>query len=284
VTSPRILLRTSNLRAKKGLGQNFISDPSMAEMIAARSGVAEDDVVLEIGAGLGALTSPLARRANRIYAVEKDPEIADILKRQLIDGHISNVDVIIGDILKLDIRAISGKENRKLVVLGNLPYNISSQVLVRLIHEREVVNSAVLMFQKEMALRLLARPCSRDYSRLTVMLHYCAEVKPILEIKAACFHPRPKIDSEVLEISFNKNYNASSREERYLFRVIKAAFGRRRKTLKNSLSKSELGIDVNNILKSLDRAGIDPMRRAETLTVPEFIRLSASIRAYDDMF
>ena len=114
MTSPRILLRTSNLRAKKGLGQNFISDPSMAEMIAARSGVAEDDIVLEIGAGLGALTSPLARRANRIYAVEKDPEIADILKRQLIDGHISNVDVIIGDILKLDIRALSGKENRKL--------------------------------------------------------------------------------------------------------------------------------------------------------------------------
>ncbi|MBW2192374.1 MAG: ribosomal RNA small subunit methyltransferase A [Deltaproteobacteria bacterium] len=275
--SPRILLAANNLRPKKQLWQNFLKDISSAEMIVARSGVTPENVVLEIGAGLGALTIPLAHSTAKVYAVEKDREIIKILRTQMLTSNLTNVELIEEDILKVDLNAIAKMAGCRIVVMGNLPYNISSQVLVQLIRGRADVSRAILMFQKELAQRITARPGSKAYGRLTVMLRYCADVGKLADLKASHFYPKPKVDSEVLEIIFRDDAEYSANDETFFFRVIKAAFGKRRKTLKNALAGNILGIDTRDAEAALERAGIDPVRRAETLTVKEFAALSNTL-------
>lgn len=274
MTSPRTLLAAYNIRPRKKLGQNFIIDPTFTQMIVNRTGILSEDTVLEIGAGLGALTIPLAHRAQKVFAVEKDPQIIDILKTEILARGLSNVIVIENNILTLDIETLAESINRKIIVMGNLPYNISSQILVQLIRSRKVVSRAVLMFQKEMAQRITAQPGCKNYGRLTVMLRYCSDIAKIADAQASLFFPKPKIDSEILELKFKTEIEYPAGDELFLFRVIKAAFGNRRKILKNALAASELGIDANTAKQTLNRLGIDPVRRAETMTVEEFVRLS----------
>ncbi len=272
MTSPVTLLKAWNLHAKKKFGQNFLKDPSTTEMIVSRSGVSKDDAVLEIGAGFGALTIPAARAAKKVYAIEKDRDLIQILSAELLAQHIDNVTILEADILKLDLIPLAERESGRLWVMGNLPYNISSQIIVKLIRFRQAVYRAVVMLQKELAQRISAKPGGKDYGRLTAMTAYCAEVRPILQISASQFHPRPKVDSTVLAIDFlEPRYPAI--DERHLFKVIKAAFGHRRKTMRNALAGSELHLDSAGF-EVLHQAGIDTGRRAETLTVEEFVRLS----------
>jgi 16S rRNA (adenine1518-N6/adenine1519-N6)-dimethyltransferase len=278
MTSPRILLAAWQIHAKKQLGQHFLENPAVSEMIADRCRVMPEDVVLEIGAGLGALTIPAARIAKKVYAVEKDRQIISLLKAELITNNLLNVVIIENDILRVSIEKIAEKANRKILVLGNLPYNISSQVLIKLIKARNAVSRAILMFQKELAQRITAQPGCKEYGRLTVMLNYCAGIKKVADVKASQFFPRPKVDSEVLEITF-KDRPKYSDDEEFLCRVIKAAFGQRRKNLKNALAGSEFHISNETSKKALENAGIDPTRRAETLSVEEFVRLSNMLKA-----
>ncbi len=277
MTSPGILLASLNLRPKKQLGQNFLSDPSTAEMIIARAGILPEDVILEIGAGLGALTIPAARIARQVYAVDTDRHLTEILKTELLANGISNVILIEKNILTADISAYSREAGQSLTVMGNLPYNISSQILVQLILSRSSLTRAILMFQKELAQRLVARPGCKDYGRLTVMLRYCSDIRSVAAVRASVFFPRPKVDSEVVEITFKPVPDHPADDEKFLFKVIKAAFGQRRKTLRNALSGSELRIDTETAEQGLKKAGIDPARRAETLDVAEFVRLSHSL-------
>lgn len=277
MTSPRILLAAHNIRPKKQLGQNFLSDPATAAMIVNRSGISREDIVLEIGAGFGALTIPVARIAQKVIAVDKDPKIIDILRTEIIVNNLSNVVLMDRNILKVDIKALAEDFGRGIVVMGNLPYNISSQILVQLIKSRKAVSRAVLMFQKEMAQRLTAQPGCKEYGRLTVMLQYCSHIKKVADVKASLFFPKPKIDSEVLELRFKKVLEYKADDETFLFRVVKAAFGNRRKTLKNSLYASELNIDANLAKHVLESSDIDPVRRAETLNTEEFVRLSNNL-------
>ena len=274
MTSPRILLGAHNIRPKKQLGQNFIIDPAFTKMIVNRSGILPEDVVLEIGAGLGALTIPLARQAKKVFAVERDQQIIDILKREILASGLSNTVIIEKNILTFDIEVLAENIGRKIVVMGNLPYNISSQILVQLIKSRKVVSRAILMFQKELAQRISAQPNCKDYGRLTVMLRYCSDIKKLADAKASLFYPKPKVDSEILEVKFKSKVVHPVRDETFFFRVIKAAFGNRRKTLKNALAASELNIDANTAKHILERSGIDPVRRAETLNTEEFVKLS----------
>ncbi len=274
MTSPRILLGAHNIRPKKQLGQNFIIDPAFTKMIVNRSGILPEDVVLEIGAGLGALTIPLARQAKKVFAVERDQQIIDILKTELLVSGLSNTVIIEKNILTVDIEVLAENIGRKIVVMGNLPYNISSQILVQLIKSRKVVSRAILMFQKELAQRILAQPECKDYGRLTVMLRYCSDIKKLADAKASLFYPKPKVDSEILEVKFKSKVVHPVRDETFFFRVIKGAFGNRRKTLKNALAASELNIDANTAKHILERSGIDPVRRAETLNTEEFVKLS----------
>ena len=160
------------------------------------------------------------------------------------------------------------------MVFGNLPYNISSPILVRLVQERQSVSQATLMFQKELADRICAEPGGKTYGRLSVLVQYCARIKKILQIKAADFFPKPKVDSTVLNITFLETPAFPANDETFLFKVVQAAFGQRRKTLKNALSGSFLHLDETLIRTALSNAAIDPSRRAETLSVPEFVRLS----------
>ena len=276
MTSPRALLKAWNLRPKKKLGQHFLVDPSTAEMIVRRSRITAADTVLEIGAGLGALTIPAAGIAKRVYAVETDPQLTQLLKTELLVHKLTNVEIIEKNILQVDISSLATKSGRGLIVMGNLPYNISSQILVQLIEARDHVNRSILMFQRELARRIKSDPGNKDYGRLTVMLSYCAEIKSIATIAPALFYPAPKIDSEVVEVNFNISRTYPLHDETMLFQVIKAAFGNRRKTLKNALSAG-VQIDPQIAQQALAEAGIDPGRRAETLNAAEFVALQVSL-------
>jgi 16S rRNA (adenine1518-N6/adenine1519-N6)-dimethyltransferase len=277
MTSPKKLLNAWNLRPKKKLGQHFLVDPSTSETIVRRSRITSNDTVVEIGAGLGALTIPLAKAAGHVYAVETDSQLAQLLKTELLVHKLTNVEIIEKSILRVDIHSLAQKPDRPLIVMGNLPYNISSQVLIQLIHARSIVKRAILMFQKELARRITANPGNKEYGRLTVMLSYCAEIKSIATMAASLFYPAPKVDSEVVEIDFNISRPYPSHDESMLFQVIKAAFGNRRKTLKNALAIGSLHIDPQIARRALNAAGIDPTRRAETLKVSEFISLQISL-------
>ena len=277
MTSPRVLLAAWQMHARKQLGQHFLENPAASEMIVNRCRVMPEDVVLEIGAGLGALTIPVARIAKKVYAVEKDHKIISLLKTELTSNSIFNVILIEKDILRVNIEEFAEEANRKILVLGNLPYNISSQVLIKLIKARNTVSRAILMFQKELAQRITAKPGCKEYGRLTVMLNHCAYIKKVADVKASQFFPRPKVDSEVLEIIFRDSPKYSTDEE-FLYGVIKAAFGQRRKNLKNALAGSELHIAAETSRHALENAGIDPTRRAETLSVEEFVRLGNSLK------
>ncbi len=273
MTSPKALFNAWNLRPKKKLGQHFLVDPSAAEMIVSRSKITPDDTVMEIGAGLGALTIPLAKTARQVFAVETDSQLTQLLKTELLVHNLTNVEIIEKNILKVDIHALTKKLDHQIIVIGNLPYNISSQILIQLIHARKDVKRAILMFQKELARRITANPGNKDYGRLTVMLAYCAEIKSLATVAASLFYPVPKVDSEVVEINFMISREYPSHDETMLFQVIKAAFGNRRKTLKNALSTGGPHIEPQTARQALIAAQIDPTRRAETLTVSEFVTL-----------
>ena len=277
MTSPRILLAAHNIRPKKQMGQNFIVDPGFTEKIVKLAEILPEDIILEIGAGLGALTIPLARRAQKVFAVEKDRQIIPILNLEILVSGLTNISVIEKDILSVDVKALVEDMGGKIVVMGNLPYNISSQILVQLVRSREGISRAVLMFQKELAQRITAETGCKDYGRLTVMLRYCSDIKKLFNAKASLFFPKPKIDSEILELKFKKEIDHKAVDELFFFKVIKSGFGNRRKTLKNALSASDLNIDSNTATMVLEKSGIDPIRRAETLTVEEFVRLSNTL-------
>jgi 16S rRNA (adenine1518-N6/adenine1519-N6)-dimethyltransferase len=280
MTSPKVLLDAWNLRPKKKLGQHFLVDPATAESMVRRSKITSNDIIVEIGAGLGALTIPLAKAAKYVYAVEADSQLTQLLKTELLIHKLTNVEIIEKNILSVDIHSLAPKPDRQLIVMGNLPYNISSQVLIQLIHARSVVKRAILMFQKELARRIMASPGNKDYGRLTVMLSYCAEIKSLATMAASLFYPTPKVDSEVVEIDFNISSQYSPHDESMLFQVIKAAFGKRRKTLKNALAASGLHIHPQIARQALNAANIDPTRRAETLTVSEFVSLQISLAKF----
>ena len=272
MTSPKTLLDAWNLKARKELGQNFLREPATADRIVDQAEVGPGDDVLEIGAGLGILTIAAARKARKVWAVEKDRRLVPLLRTELTVRAIRNVEVLEQDALSVDIAALAGAA--PLTVMGNLPYNISSQVVIKLIQERRAVRRAVLMFQKELAERLCAPPGGKAYGRISVLLQYCADLGPLRIVKADQFHPRPSIDSAVLRIDFRTAILPRADDEKMLARVVRAAFGQRRKTLRNALAAGGFDFGPEGILDALQSCGIDPVRRAETLSVEEFVMLS----------
>lgn len=280
MTSPQVLLNAWDLRARKELGQNFLKDPAVAEQIVALAQVRHQDVVLEIGSGLGVMTIAAARAASKVIAVEKDRRLLPLLRSELLLNGLTQVQVFSQDILTLDLHALASEAGRSLIVLGNLPYNISSQVLIKLIEQRRVVERAVLMFQKELAERLCAGPGCKAYGRLSVLLQYCADLKLMRDIKARQFFPVPKVDSAILRIDFKKHLSRAVSDEALFVRVIQAAFGQRRKTLRNALGGGLLPLNSETAERVLVAAGIDPRRRAETLSVDEYVALTDTVQQH----
>jgi 16S rRNA (adenine1518-N6/adenine1519-N6)-dimethyltransferase len=276
MTTPKILLNSRSLVPRRRLGQNFLANPAIAAAIVERSRLGPQDAVVEIGPGLGALTIPLARAAHRVYAIEMDAELIEVLRAELSASGVSNVTIRHADALEADFAALASDAGRRLVVFGNLPYNISSQVVVKLVASRAHVSRAVLMFQRELARRLTAAPGGRDYGRITALLGYCADVRSLLRVGAGNFHPVPQVDSEVLEIDFTVDRRQPPHDEQRLYQVITAAFGQRRKSLKNALAAG-LHLSPEASALVLAQAGIDPVRRAETLAPAEFVAITASL-------
>ena len=272
MTHPGQLLKENNLYAGKELGQNFLSNPGTAEMIVKKTGITKDSHVLEIGSGLGALTCPIAEQAGIVTAVEKDSRLISLLKQELESRGLGHVNVINMDILKVDIAGIAG--NKKLVVIGNLPYSISSQILFRLIENRVYIKTAFLMFQKELADRIIAPSGGRAYSRLSAVTRYAADIHLVAHIGPAAFFPKPEVDSTILRFDFFEEKGFDAEQEKLLFNVIKAAFSKRRKSLKNAMTGGEFDFEKSHVAQALAAAGIDARRRAETLTVEEFKSLT----------
>ena len=272
--SPRELLTAAGIRPRKSMGQHFLADRNVAASIVRRAQLEPDDVVVEIGAGLGALTLPLAGQVKHVIAVEPDSKIAALLDNELQTAGVPNVTIIERDILECNFEALARRFDASLKVVGNLPYHISSGVLIRLIHSREVIDAAFLMFQKEVAERLTAKPGNKSYGRLSVLIQYCSKIYPLVSVAASAFFPKPKVDSQVVGIDFNHPITFQATDERYLSKVVRAAFGKRRKILKNALLGSDLGFGHEKISAALKLAGIDSKRRAETLSVNEFVTLS----------
>jgi len=273
MSNPKQVLNEYNLFAKKEYGQNFLKDPAVAESIVRKTGITNEDTVLEIGPGLGALTIPLAHQSKKVIAVEKDRQIIPVLKNQLQDQSIGNVQILNENIMNADIGRISQAENNELMVIGNLPYNISSQILIKLISERQFVRNACFMFQKELAERLISRPNCKSYGRLSVLLTYCSEISKLADISASSFFPKPKVDSVVIQIKFKKPVHQVDNEKLFI-NVIKAGFSKRRKNLRNALAGPDLNVDTAFAARVLEKAGIDTKRRAESLSVKEFAHLS----------
>ncbi len=271
----RSLRRGGAFQPKKWLGQHFLIDADVTQKIVSSAGFQPSDIVLEIGPGQGALTLPLSRTVSHIVAVEKDIRLTEFLRKKISCSGISNVTLVNHDILTFDFDSIPPPPSGKIQVIGNLPYNISSPVLEKLIQNRERVASAILMFQLEVARRLTASPCSKGYGALTLLVHYHAKSTPLLEVSKRAFYPVPKVDSMIVKLDFERPYPSQGVGENDFRKAVKGAFAHRRKTLLNSLKGCLPGWTPDVLLQGITACGIDPKRRAETLTMDEFLMLAS---------
>lgn len=263
--SVQSLLTKYGIQPKKSLGQNFlIARPTMEKIVDAL-GVSRDDTVFEIGCGMGVMAAMLSDRCQRIIALDADRRAITIAREEF--GSIKNVEWVLSDILKADISSYA--KRGKLCVIGNIPYNISSPILFHLVDHRARIKRAVLMIQKEVADRVTAKPNSKDYGALSVMLQSYARCTKLFNVARTNFMPRPKIMSSVIELDFRD----APDDIPGLRDVVQTAFQKRRKTIKNALGK------FDDIEKTLADLGIDPKRRPETLSVEEFHDLAKKVRS-----
>ena len=279
LNNPKTVLAQSGISPRKYLGQHFLQDRGITSKIIAQARLDKEDVVLEVGSGLGALTIPALSLISHLVAVEKDPGLTEILKERVPAGKEHKITFIVEDILKVPFEEVFNKFHRKIKVLGNLPYNISSPFLEKLVINRQYVRSAILMFQYEFAQRLTASPCIKHYGALSVIMQYHARLSPLIKVSRDAFYPKPKVDSMVVEIDFEKPHPSQAEDERLFQSITKAAFSHRRKTILNSLDRGMVPIPRETLDEALRKCSIDPKRRAETLTVDDYICLTSAVRA-----
>jgi 16S rRNA (adenine1518-N6/adenine1519-N6)-dimethyltransferase len=274
MTSPREIITHYAIKPRKNLGQSFLMDENVIRRIAAIANVTENDIVVEIGAGIGVLTEYLAQNTKKLIAVELDDKLAEVLKDRL--SKYQNIEIYHGNILQFDFRAIVGQGPQNIKVIGNIPYNISSPVLFYLLSFRKVIDSFVLMMQKEVIQRLVASPGGKTYGVPSVILQMFAVVEKVLDVPASCFYPRPKVESSVMKGFFLERSLIKLTDEEFFIKLVRDAFAQRRKMLINNLKKSKLlkGVSESFLKEALILAGIDPQRRGETLSIEEFGYLS----------
>jgi 16S rRNA (adenine1518-N6/adenine1519-N6)-dimethyltransferase len=270
-TAPQAPSR-SRIRPKKALSQCFLKSSSIREKILSAVDASAEDVVVEIGAGTGALTTGLARKAGQVLAVEVDPDLRPVLEKAV--RSFSNVSILWRSVLSLDLRQVAVDCGRdRIVLVGNLPYHLTTRVILHLMEHQDVIRQATIMVQKEYGDRLLASPGGRDYGAITLRTTYNAKATRVTDVPSSAFHPRPKVDSTVITLDFRESPAVQVADEVFMFRLIRETFSHRRKMLVNSLSRlSDLPKkDVKRICLSV---GIDAERRPETLSLEEFARLA----------
>ncbi|HID86753.1 MAG TPA: 16S rRNA (adenine(1518)-N(6)/adenine(1519)-N(6))-dimethyltransferase RsmA [Anaerolineae bacterium] len=262
----RALLREYDIRPSKGLGQHFMVDRRALERIVEAAELEPEDTVLEIGPGLGTLTQALAERAGRVVAVELDERMVEILSRTL--GDRPSVEIVRGDILELDPAELVGGVRYK--VVANLPYYITSAVLRHLLEARVKPQLVVVTVQKEVAERLVARP--GQMSLLSVSVQFYGRPRLVARIPAGAFYPAPKVTSAVVRIDLHERPPVEVEDVDRFFGIVRAGFAQRRKQLRNALAQG-LGMRPEAVAEALNRCGIDPTRRAQTLSVEEWGRI-----------
>ena len=272
--------RRHDFELSKSLGQNFLTDMGIVEDIVCGTNATQDDLVIEIGPGIGVLTAELAKRAAKVIAIEIDKKLIPILDETLAE--YSNVEIINADVLKTNINEIinQNREQKQFTgevhIVGNLPYYITTPIIMGILENNVAATSITIMMQKEVADRIKSDPGNKTYGAISVAVQYYCEVREIAKVSKEVFIPRPKVDSTVLGLKVREERLVNLDDEKTFFACVKAGFGQRRKTLLNaltgvySLSKEE----IKNILEEVE---IDPIRRAETLKMEEFANIANKV-------
>lgn len=260
---------------QKKFGQNFLIDGHVLDKIIAGAGVTKDDMVLEIGPGIGTMTQYLAEAAGKVVAVEIDRNLLPILQETLAD--YDNVKVIHADVLSLDLEKLVQEENggRPIKVVANLPYYITTPIIMALFEQHVPLANVTVMVQKEVAARMKSGPGSKNYGALSLAVQYYAEPYIVANVPCNCFMPRPNVDSAVIRLTRYEEPPVQVKDEKMLFKIIRASFNQRRKTLQNGLNNSsELNFTKDQIAAAIAEAGFSPSVRGEALTLEQFAKLT----------
>lgn len=260
---------------QKKFGQNFLIDSNVLESIIRGAEITKDDFVLEIGPGIGTMTQYLCEAARQVVAVEIDKMLIPILEDTL--SEYDNVEVINQDVLKVDIKSLAEEKNngKPIKVVANLPYYITTPIIMGLFESGVPIDSITIMVQKEVADRMQTGPGSKDYGALSLAVQYYATAKVILNVSATCFMPRPNVDSAVIKLTRHKESTVNVADEKLMFKIIRASFNQRRKTLVNGLKNSpELSFSKEQIVKAIEKIGKPETIRGEALTLEEFAELA----------
>lgn len=268
--STKHLLRTYGLSPRKRFGQNFLLDRNIANKIVALAGLSQSDIVIEIGPGLGILTERFVDTGAKVVAIELDRKLVEVLQKRFLG--VKNLEVINEDALQFSYRGLSQRYSKRLKVVSNLPYNTSTPILFKFLDERDAFFSLLLMLQREVAERIVAVPGTKDYGVLSVFMQLYTNVKIEFSVPPSVFYPRPEVYSSLVRFNILDRPKVEVKDHTLYQQVVKAAFGRRRKTLFNALKT--LGLPSPFLDKVFKKSGIDPKRRGETLTLEEFGRLS----------
>ncbi len=275
-TRTKQILEKYGFSFKKSLGQNFLVDTNILHNIVEAAELSKERAVIEIGPGIGALTEQLCRAAGKVMAIEIDQRLLPILEDTL--SPYGNVEVVHGDVLKLNLKQLVANRlagYEEISVVANLPYYVTSPILMKLLEERLPLKQIVVMIQKEVADRIAAKPGSKDYGSLSVAAQFYAEAEIAMNVPASVFIPKPNVDSAVLKLSIREKPAVDVTDEELFFRVVRASFAQRRKTILNNLMSNLAGKEQKEmVIQALETAGIEPSRRGETLSIEEFAKLS----------
>lgn len=269
------LVNKYNFKFSKSLGQNFLIDDFVLNDIVSGAEVDENDLVIEIGPGVGSLTAQLLKKAKKVVAVELDNDLIPILEAEL--GQYENFSLIHKDALKVDFNEVIGDEE-SVKLVANLPYYVTTPIIVNLLKKNYNFKSLTIMIQKEVAERINAEPNCKEYGSISLLVQYYCDTKIIRKVPPACFIPRPKVDSIVIRLDRLPEKRVKVQDEDLMFEIIRHSFNMRRKTLWNATKF--LGMKKEVLEKAYEEAGIDPKRRGETLSLEEFAALSDKITEY----
>ena len=265
-----------NFAPLKRFGENYLIDANVKGKIILEAAVTKSDTVLEIGPGFGALTFDLASSAAKVFAVEKDKKAVSVFK-ELIGNKFKNLKLFNEDILEFDLKKIS--KGKKLKVLGNLPFYITTPIIEYLIVNRHLINSIILVVQREVANRLLAEPASEYRGSISCFVQYYTRARYIRTIKRGSFYPAPEVDSSLVRFDILEKPSVSVKDEKLFFRIIRGSFNQRRKTIINSLSRKEvLDIAKGELAVILEKTGINPLSRPEDLSLQAFAKISDAMK------
>ena len=278
-TNTIAVLNRYGFNFQKKFGQNFLIDENVVEKIVREAGVTKDDFVVEVGPGIGTMTQILCENAREVVAVEIDKKLIPILTEDTL-SYYDNVTVINEDILKLDIKKLADEKNdgRPIKVVANLPYYITTPIIMGLFESHVPLDSITIMVQKEVADRMQCGPGTKDYGALSLAVQFYAKPKVVLNVPASCFMPRPNVDSAVIRLERFKTPPVDVKNEHLMFRIIRASFNQRRKTMMNSVGNSgDVNVSKEKLAAALEKCGLPLTIRGEALTLEQFATLTNAI-------